>query len=73
MDELTLEELYQALKQMRKVKTNRNKKVSIWFWTKAKQIGSCSFDKIGVVVGAGNAWETRAQDSTMPVIRVEER
>lgn len=73
MDELTLEELYQTLKRMRKVKKNRDKKVSIWFWTKAKQVGASPFDKIGVVVGAENCWETRAQDSTIPVIRVEER
>ena len=73
MNELTLEELYQSLKQMRKVKENRNKKVGIWFWTEERQIGSCCFDKVGVIVDAGNYWETRAQDSTMPIIKVEER
>lgn len=73
MNELTLEELYQRLKQMRKVKENRNKKINIWFWSKEKQIGACPFDKFGIVVGAGNAWETREENSTIPVIRVDER
>lgn len=73
MDALTLEQLYQQLKQMRKVKENRNKKVLIWFWSKDKQIGACPFDKIGVVTRAGNSWETRAEDSTIPVIRVDEQ
>lgn len=73
MNELTLEELYQRLKQIRKVKENRTKKVSVWFWSKDKQVGACHFDKVGVVVGAGNAWETREENSTMPVLRVNER
>ena len=73
MESLTLEQLYQRLKQMRKVKKNRDKKVQIWFWSKDKQIGACPFDKIGVVIGAGNSWETRDEDSTIPVIRVDEQ
>lgn len=72
MNELTLEELYQRLKQMRKVKENRTKKVSVWFWSKEKQVGACYFDKVGVVVGVGNEWETREENSTMPVLRVDE-
>lgn len=58
---------------MYKVKENRNKKVQVWFWSKDKQIGSCSFDKIGIVTSAGNSWETRAEDSTIPVIRINEQ
>lgn len=38
-----------------------------------KQVGACCFDKVGVVVGAGNEWETREETSTIPVIRVDER
>lgn len=73
MEELTLEELYQSLKQMRRIKENRNKKVNIWFWSKEKQIGACCFDKVGIVVGTVNAWETREENSTILVLRVEER
>lgn len=73
MNEPTLEELYQRLKQMREVEENRTKKVSIWSWSTEKQVGACCFDKVGVVVGAGNEWETREETSTIPVLRVDER
>lgn len=73
MHELTLEELYQCVNKMMEVEENRNKKVGIWFWTEERQIGSCCFDKVGVIVGAGNHWETREENSTIPIIRVEER
>ena len=73
MEDLTLEQLYCLLKQMMKVKENRDKKVQIWFWSKKRQAGSCTFDKVGAVTHAGNYFETRAEDSTMPVIRIKER
>lgn len=73
MEDLTLEQLYQLLKQMRKVKKNRDKKVQIWFWSKKAQAGACVFDKVGAVIGAGNYYETREEDSTIPVIKIEER
>ena len=73
MESLTLEQLYQRLKQMRKVKENRDKKMRILFGCKDKQIGACPFDKIGIVTRAGNIWETRDEDSTIPVIRVDEQ
>lgn len=72
-DDLTLEQLYQRLKQMRKVKKNRDKKLQIWFWSKDRQLGACAFDLIGAVVGAGNFYETREEDTTIPVIKIEER
>jgi len=73
MEDLTLEQLYQLLKQMRKVKTNRDKKVQVWFWSKSQQIGSCLCDKLGAVVNAGNYYETRAEDTTIPVLKIKER
>lgn len=73
MEDLTLEQLYQLLKQMRKVKENRNKKVQIWFWSKKAQTGACAFDKAGAVIDARNYWETREESSTIPVIKIEER
>ncbi len=73
MEDLTLEQLYQLLKQSRKKKENRDKKVQIWFWSKKAQKGACVFDKIGAVIDAGNYWETREENSTIPIIKVEER
>lgn len=73
MEDLTLEQLYQLLKQMRKVKENRNKKLQIWFWSKKVQTGAYAFDKAGAVIDAGNYWETREESSTIPVIKIEER
>lgn len=31
------------------------------------------FDKVGAVIDAGNYYETREENSTIPVIKIEER
>lgn len=73
MNDLTLDELYHQVKKMWEVEENRNKTVQVWFWSTAKQIGSCAFDKLGVVIDAGNYFESRYQTSTIPVLKIEER
>ncbi len=69
---MTLEQLFQAVKKMYQDEENRDKEVQIWFWSMERQVGACSFDKLGAITDAGNYWETREQTSTHPVIKVDE-
>lgn len=69
---LTLEKLYQLVSKMYEKKENRKKKVRVWFWSKKNQIGACSFDKLGKITDAANYFDSRAEKTTSPIIKVDE-